>query len=142
MAALSAEKEPVPPLGSLEGWWVSLAKTSRSPGESAGTERLGLEADGRRVRFTVEQVNTQGIGHRLVYDLEPDGRDHGVALPGFRGTLRLTRASVRALVVEARDGEGLLTRVEREVSKDGNTLTVTRTSADGVTQLTRFTRAS
>ncbi len=111
----------------LGNWILDTGESDFEQGEPPKSATLKIEDNFGMVRFTMNQVAADGEVTNDTFEAMPDGPEVKLGKSGLVDAMRLVFESDRNLVSEARRGGLTIMKAERELSEDGNTLTLTQT---------------
>ena len=111
----------------LGTWILDTEASSFEQGEPPRSATLKIEDEFGLVKFTMNQVTAEGEVVNDEFSAVPDGPETKLGKSGLVDAMRLVFKDDRNLVSEARRGGLTIMKAERELSKDGQTLTVTQT---------------
>ena len=115
-------------LGPFLGNWILDADESEfEQGEPPKSATMKIDDNFGMAVFTMNQVAADGEVTNDTFEAMPDGPEVKLGKSGLVDAMRLTFASPRNLVSEARRGGLTIMKADRELSEDGRTLTVTQT---------------
>lgn len=110
------------------GTWIFDTEASTfEQGEPPRSATLNIEDEFGLVKFTMNQVTAEGEVVNDEFSAVPDGPETKLGKSGLVDAMRLVFKGDRNLVSEARRGGLTIMKAERELSEDGQTLTVTQT---------------
>ncbi len=115
-------------LGPFLGNWILDADESEfEQGEPPKSATMKIDDNFGMAVFTMNQVAADGEVTNDTFEAMPDGPEVKLGKSGLVDAMRLTFASPRNLVSEARRGGLTIMKADRELSEDSRTLTVTQT---------------
>ncbi len=112
----------------------------RFAGAALRFARLRVEPEGDGLLISTERTEADGAESRVVYSARTDGVAQAITLPGFTGTLSVMEVTPRLLVAVVMDRGVTIGRIERELSPDGQQLTVHQLLRDGSTVYALYDR--
>lgn len=111
----------------LGTWILDTEESEFEQGDLPKTATLKIEDNFGMVIFTMNQVAADGEVTNDSFEAVPDGPEVKLGKSGLVDAMRLVFQTDRNLVSEARRGGLTLMKAERELSDDGQTLTITQT---------------
>lgn len=111
----------------LGTWILDTVQSTFEQGDPPKSATLKIEDHFGMARFTMNQVSPEGEVTNDTFEAIPDGPEVKLGKSGLVDAMRLVFEGDRNLVSEARRGPLTIMKADREVSEDGNTLTVTQT---------------
>lgn len=115
-------------LGPFLGTWILDTEASDfEQGDPPKSATLKIEDNFGMAIFTMNQVAADGEVTNDTFEAVPDGPEVKLGKSGLVDAMRLVFQNDRNLVSEARRGGLTIMKAERELSDDGQTLTVTQT---------------
>lgn len=114
----------------LGPWDLDPTGSDYALGEPPHSGVYRLAAAGEAIAFAVEWVAADGNEHRIDFTLLPDGQSHPYENPAVAETVTTTAIGGNRLDTAAvKDGQ-TINHAVRELSDDGETMTVTQTITD------------
>ncbi|WP_346892409.1 hypothetical protein [uncultured Roseibium sp.] len=111
----------------LGTWILDVEASDYEQGEPPKSATMKIEDNFGMVTFAMSQVTAEGETVDDEFSAMPDGPEIKLGKSGLVDAMRLVFNGDRNLVSEARRGGLTLMKAERELSEDGQTLTVTQT---------------
>ncbi|WP_209010945.1 hypothetical protein [Labrenzia sp. PHM005] len=111
----------------LGTWILDAAECDFEQGDPPKSATLKIEDNFGMAIFTMNQVSADGEVTNDSFEAMPDGPEVKLGKSGLVDAMRLVFQNDRNLVSEARRGGLTIMKAERELSDDGQTLTVTQT---------------
>ncbi|MES0812906.1 hypothetical protein ABLO27_25660 [Roseibium sp. SCPC15] len=111
----------------LGNWILDTEASDFEQGEPPKGATLKIEDNFGMAIFTMNQVSADGEVTNDTFEAVPDGPEVKLGKSGLVDAMRLVFDGDRNLVSEARRGGLTIMKAERELSDDGQTLTVTQT---------------
>lgn len=111
----------------LGSWILDAEASDFEQGDPPKSATLKIEDNFGMARFSMNQVAADGEVTNDMFEAMPDGPETKLGKSGLVDAMRLVFDGDRNLVSEARRGGLTIMKAERELSDDGNTLTVTQT---------------
>lgn len=91
-----------------------------------GTYTIAENPDGEGYLITMAWTTTNGRDVEMSYTANPDGIDHPYENPDVADTVSMTRVDENTLDSDAKKGGKIAAYARRELSPDGQTMTVTQ----------------
>ncbi|MES0883607.1 hypothetical protein [Roseibium sp. SCP14] len=111
----------------LGNWILDTEASDFEQGEPPKSATLRIEDNFGMAIFTMNQVSADGEVTNDTFEAVPDGPEVKLGKSGLVDAMRLVFDGDRNLVSEARRGGLTIMKAERELSDDGQTLTVSQT---------------
>ncbi|PVB61509.1 hypothetical protein [Labrenzia sp. 011] len=111
----------------LGTWILDTEESDFEQGDPPKSATLRIEDNFGMAVFSMNQVSADGEVINDTFEALPDGPEVKLGKSGLVDAMRLVFQGDRKLVSEARRGGLTLMKAERELSEDGNTLTITQT---------------
>ena len=114
-------------------WKLDLSKSIFSPGP-APKSQIGVYqvVPGGGMKLTLTTVDVEGKSQSVDLPATPDGKNYPVTGPGLglADTVALTQLTDRRAEVKFKHGDVIVGTSRRELSSDGQTMTITYTGID------------
>jgi hypothetical protein len=124
VAALAAEN---PFIGT---WKMNADKSKMSGADALQNVTVQYEMDGESLKASVQGTTTQGQAENFTYEATLDGKPGTATGSSTFDTITLQKVGPNVIKATAKKGDKAIYMDRRVVSKDGKTLTISRTGTD------------
>jgi hypothetical protein len=112
-------------------WKLDLSKSIFNPGPTPKSQiRVYQAVPGGGMKLTLTTIDVEGKSQSIDLPATPDGKKYPITGLGQADTVMLTPLTDRTAEAKLKYGDVVIGTARRELSPDGNTLTITYTGID------------